>query len=398
MRNKKIFGLDKNIFSLGFVSFLTDLSSEMIYPLLPVFLTSVLGVKISFIGLIEGIAECTASLTKLFSGWISDKTKKRKLLVLIGYSISSISRPLVAIATSGWYVLAIRFFDRIGKGTRNSPRDALIAESCLMSERGKAFGFQRAMDHFGAVLGPIIAFLLLSLFTQNYRIVFLCAFIPAILSVIVIIFFVSEKKQSYELKKETLSLTLSSFDGKFKFFLVTVVIFTLGNSSDAFLILRAKDLGVSTALIPILWVFLHIVKTVSSIPGGIISDKFGRKNIIIAGWIIYAISYFGFGLATNQLQIWLLFIFYGFYFGLTEGVEKALVADLSRQEIRGTAYGTYYLATGIASLPSSLLMGILWQKFGSTFAFLTGSILAIISSILLSTISLSKNTKSCIKI
>jgi MFS family permease len=309
---------------------------------------------------------------------------------LIGYSISSLTRPLVAVSTAGWHILIIRFFDRIGKGTRNSPRDALIADSCETSERGKVFGFQRAMDHFGAALGPIIAFLLLTFITSSYRIVFLVSFIPAIIAVLVIVFFVSEKKQDIEQKPQPLKISIKSFNKEFKFFLVIVTIFTLGNSSDAFLILRAKDVGVSTALIPILWVFLHIVKMLSSIPGGIISDKIGRKNVIIAGWIVYGLSYLGFGLANSQFHIWLLFAFYGLYFGLTEGVEKALVADLSKQENRGTAYGMYNLIVGISALPSSLLMGMLWHKFGYQTAFLTGAALSIIASICLFALSLKK--------
>ncbi|MCX7920096.1 MAG: MFS transporter [bacterium] len=397
-KRKGIFGLSGNVIALGFVSFLTDVSSEMIYPLLPVFLTTILGVSYSFVGLIEGVAETTASIVKFFSGWISDKLRKRKTLVFIGYSLSSVTRPLVALATAGWHILAIRFADRVGKGIRTSPRDALVASSCSESDRGKAFGFHRGMDHAGAVLGPLLAFGLLALMPNQYRLVFALASIPGIISLFVVSLFVTESvpksnsrrsesentpakgELTAEIKK--ISLSIKPFDKRFKWFLVIVILFTLGNSSDAFLILRAKSLEVPVALLPILWVVLHIVKMVSSMPGGILSDNIGRKKVIIAGWLVYALVYFGFAYASAAWHIWLLFAVYGFFFGLTEGTEKALVADLVPNELRGTAYGLYNFAIGIAALPASLLMGIIWQIFGVIPAFLFGASLAFIAAIL----------------
>lgn len=405
---KKLFGLNKNVVALGFVSFLTDVSSEMIYPLLPIFLTSVLGVSYSFVGLIEGVAESTASVFKFFSGWVSDWIKKRKALVFIGYGLSSFTRPLVAIATAGWHVLAVRFSDRIGKGIRTSPRDALVASSTPESDRGKAFGFHRAMDNAGAVLGPLLAFGLLAFFlcqnyhislyealrdlftekslsisNQNYRTIFWLASIPGLISLLVIAFFVRETgfdKIVNQTKK--ISLSIKPFDRRFKVYLLIVILFTLGNSSDAFLLLRAKNLNIPVTLLPILWVVLSAVKMVSSMPGGMLSDKIGRKKVIIAGWIIYALVYFGFAFANTAWHIWGLFIVYGLFYGLTEGTEKALVADLVPNELRGTAYGLFNFAVGVAAFPASFLMGIIWQAFGVIPAFLFGASLAFVAAIL----------------
>lgn len=376
-------GITRNVFMLGLVSFLTDLSTEMIYPLLPIFLTAVLKTGALFVGVVEGIAESTASLFKLFSGWISDKLNRRKILVIGGYSLSGLTRPLIAISTAGWHVLIARFFDRVGKGVRTSPRDALIADSADKRYLGKSFGFHRAMDHAGAVVGPLIAFGLLTAFVENYRLVFWLAFIPAILTVLVLIFGVSEVRRREEEKTIPPTLTLKPFDARFKRFLLIVILFTLGNSSDAFLLLRAENLGVATALIPILWVVLHIVKMLSSMPGGMWSDKIGRRNVIIAGWSVYSLVYLGLALASSTWHIWLLFTVYGVYFGLTEGTEKALVADLAPSELRGTAYGVYHFAIGIAALPASLIMGALWQKFNPTVAFSFGAVLAFVAMALL---------------
>ena len=382
-KGKSLFaGLTKNIFTLGIVSFLTDVSSEMIYPLLPIFLTTVLGSSIAFVGLIEGIAESTASLLKFFSGWLSDRLKKRKILTLWGYFLSSLTRPLIAISTSSWQVLLIRFTDRAGKGIRTAPRDALIADSVSMECRGKAFGFHRSLDHLGAVIGPLLASLFL-VKGASFRLVFFLAFIPSLLSVLVLAIFVEEKKGDYNPLPSSTDSHSHALSRKFPYFLVIIAIFSLGNSSDAFLILRAKECGISLALIPILWVFLHVIKTLSSFPGGIFSDRFGRGKVIILGWLIYALVYFEMGRVSTPQAIWLLFGIYGLYFGLTEGVEKALVADLVKGETRGTAYGIYNAVIGIAALPASLVMGWLWQTFGAHVAFSFGGGLAMLAAILL---------------
>jgi MFS family permease len=355
----------------------------MIYPLLPIFLTTVLNSSLAFVGLIEGIAESTASLLKFFSGWVSDRFKKRKFLTVLGYSLSSLTRPLIALSTASWHVLLIRFTDRVGKGIRTSPRDALIADSVSIDCRGKAFGFHRSLDHLGAVIGPLLASLFL-IQGANFRLIFFLAFIPALISVLVLTTFVQEKKSE---KGSSLNLSANhlpqALSRRFLSFLIIVAIFSLGNSSDAFLILRAKDCGISLTLIPILWVFLHVIKTFSSLPGGIFSDRFGRGKVIIIGWLIYALVYFGMGRVSTSQSIWLLFGIYGLYFGLTEGVEKALVADLVKGETRGTAYGIYNAVIGISALPASLLMGWLWQTFGAQVAFSFGGGLALLAAILL---------------
>lgn len=377
----KIFkGITKNVFALGIVSFLTDFSSEMIYPLLPLFLTSVLGASTSFLGFIEGIAESTASVLKLFSGWLSDKLNKRKAIVVFGYTLSSISRPLIAIVSKPFHVLLIRFSDRVGKGLRTSPRDALIADSVDKEHYGKAFGFQRALDNLGGVVGPLAAFALLSFYTGDLRLVFAFSAIPAVITVIILVLFVQEKKRSSSDVKRPPTLTLKPFDTNFKLYMLIVLFFTLGNSSDAFLILRARDCGVPISLIPIIWVVLHVVKTLSSMPGGILSDRAGRKPLIVAGWFIYGLVYLGFGFATQSWHVWVLFAVYGLYYGLTEGVEKALIADLVPSNLRATAFGIYYFAVGIAAFPSSWIMGIIWQKFGVVYAFSFGAVMSFIAA------------------
>lgn len=380
---KKIYGFPKNIFYLGLLSFFTDISSEMIYPLLPVFLTSVLKAPLSFVGLVEGIAETTASILKLVFGWISDRLNKRKAFVSIGYTISSVIRPMVALAIYPWHVLFVRFADRVGKGMRTAPRDALIADTCNVNEKGKAFGFHRAMDHAGAIVGSVIAFILLRYLTKDYRLIFALSFIPALIAIFIVLFLVKEKRSETVCIKGPVKLSLNFFDKNFKAFLSIVFIFALGNSSDVFLILRAKDLGVSIAMLPILWILLHAVKSVSSTPAGVLSDKIGRKKIIVSGWGIYFLVYLGFAFAKTAFQIWFLFAIYGFFFGLTESVERAFVADLVKAEIRGSAYGIYNFAIGVSALPASVIMGLLWQKSGVITAFSFGAILALISAFLL---------------
>ncbi|UCD84348.1 MAG: MFS transporter [Deltaproteobacteria bacterium] len=373
-------GISRNVWTLGWVSFLNDVSSEMIYPLLPLFLTSILGVGTAFVGLIEGVAESTASILKAFSGWLSDRLKKRKSLVLGGYTVSALTRPIIALATSGWHILIIRFLDRTGKGARTSPRDALIAESTEPAWTGRAFGFQRAMDHLGAVVGPLILLFLLATLGGKYRTIFLLAAIPAIFSLILIKWFVTEKKDLRESSAPAPKLNLRTFDRRFKTFLLIMIVFTLGNSSDAFLIIRANEQGITLTHIPLLWLILHVVKSAVSMPGGIMSDRIGRKKVIIAGWIIYGLVYLGLAACTKTYHIWLLFAVYGIYFGLTEGAEKALVADLVPREKLGTAYGLYNFAVGITALPASLLMGFLWQLFGPGIAFCFGAGLGLISA------------------
>lgn len=394
---RRYLGLPRNVLALSFVSLLNDTSSDIIYPLLPAFLALSLGASPFAIGLIEGFAESVASLLKLFSGYLSDRFGTRKLPVFLGYSLAAITRPFLAFVTSWPQVLFVRVTDRVGKGIRGAPRDALIAASVSRNERGMAFGFNRAADHLGAVLGPVIAFVLLSIFAVNsqnptileYQHVFLYASIPVVIGLFVIVFFVKDETKKVENIADAIpiKLSLAGFEGNFKRFLIVIAIFTLSNSTDAFLLLRAGQAGISPTILPLLWMALHLSKVVSSLVGGNLSDKIGRKTLIVSGWIIYALVYAGFAFVTSPWQAWALFLIYGIYFGLTEGVEKALVADLVPEEKRGTAYGYYNLAFGITVFPASLLFGLIWNEFGPTTAFLASAAVSLSAVLMMLTIN-----------
>ncbi|MDB4874677.1 MAG: major facilitator superfamily 1 [Gemmatimonadetes bacterium] len=372
--------LGRNVYALGAVSFFTDVSSEMIYPLLPVFLTTVLGASAGFIGTIEGAAESTAALLKLASGWWSDRVQRRKPLVVAGYVLASVVRPLVAIAQNATQVLLIRVSDRVGKGIRSSPRDALIADSVHPSMRGKAFGVRNAADNAGALLGPVIAFALLSWFHLSLRAVFWLAAIPGAIAIVVAIFGIREVARTSAAPGKKAELA-GGMGARFWAFLAVIFIFTLGNSTDAFLLLRAKQLGVPVALAPIIWALLNGVKSLSNVPGGALSDRIGRRPVLVAGWVVYALVYFLFARASQSWHAWALFAGYGIFFGLTEGTELALVADVVPKERRGAAYGWYYLALGVGALPASLLFGVLWDRFGSPVAFSVGASLALLAAV-----------------
>lgn len=377
MEKKPFFRFSKNVWSLGWVSLFNDISSEMIYPLLPLFLTQVLGAGVVFVGLIEGIAESVSSFLKLFSGWVSDRFQKRKGIILFGYGLASVTRPIMGMATSSFHVLILRFFDRIGKGVRGAPRDALLSQSCPEDERGKAFGFQRAMDHAGAMTGPLIASLLMAVLTKDLRVIFVLSFIPALFCLLILYRGVTDIRKDRPSSSPPIKLHWKTWDRKFKYFLVIITVFTLGNSSDAFLILRAKDLGIDLISIPILWFVFHVSKTLFSIPGGSLSDRIGRKGVMVLAWIIHGLAYLGFGFATKSYHVWILFVIYGLFFGLSEGTEKAWVADMVEESRRGTAYGVYYFFIGVAALPASLLMGFFWKALGVEWAFGFGAIMAL---------------------
>lgn len=386
--------LPRNVVAISLVSLLNDASSEIIYPFLPLFLAITLGASPAIIGTIEGAAESISSLLKLFAGYFSDKKGKRKALVVTGYTIASIVRPLLGFATNWYQVLAIRLTDRVGKGIRSAPRDAMIADAAAVEERGLAFGFHRAMDHAGAVLGPLIGFAILFFVAGNrnnptardYTVLFLLASIPALAAVFVVAFVVRESpgiRVIDNAKMEPLHLSLRGFDSNFKRFLAILALFTLSNSSDAFLLLRARDAGVSVATIPLLWAALHGTKVLSSLIGGHMSDRLGRKTLIASGWLLYAAVYLGFAFVTSTGIAWALFLVYGVYFGLAEGAEKALVADLVRPNQRGTAFGLYNLAFGITVLPASLLMGFLWSWRGAQTAFIVSAVIGVLAALLL---------------
>ena len=377
--------------AIGLVSLLNDASSEIIYPLLPVFLATSLGASARAIGTIEGLAESISSLLKLFAGYLSDRLAKRKLLVVAGYSLASLVRPLLAFAQSWTQVLAIRLTDRVGKGIRTAPRDAMIADTVSVEQRGLAFGFHRAMDHAGAVIGPLVGYALVLLFVTKassptageFSKIFLAASVPALIAVLVAIFFMRESPVHATPESRITRLSLRGFDRDFKRFLLVLALFTLSNSSDSFLILRATESGVSIAMVPLLWAAHHGSKVLSSLFGGDLSDRLGRKRLIVSGWLLYAAVYAGFGFATNKASLWILFLIYGIYFGLAEGAEKALVADLVRPEQRGTAYGLYNLAFGVTVFPASFLMGMIWDWKGPMVAFLVSAVMGATAAVLL---------------
>ena len=382
------------------MSFFTDASTEMIYPLLPVFLASVLGANASFIGAIEGVAETTASLLKLVSGWWSDKVGSRKKLVVAGYGIASIVRPFTAMTHTASQVLMIRLTDRIGKGIRTSPRDALLADSAPAGARGRAFGFHAAADNAGAVVGPLLAFLFLKLQgvgsfdgtkhllthdEQALRNVFWLSAVPALVAMIVLIIVVRDVPKHAEANKDAgaIDQIAGGMTKRFWAYLVVVLLFTLGNSTDAFLLLRANQLGVPIAMAPILWALLNFVKSATGTYGGGLSDRVGRKPLIVGGWILYSAVYFAFGWATAAWHAWILFAVYGIFYGMTEGTEKALVADIVPTPRRGSAFGWYNLAIGLGALPASLIFGRIWDTAGAPTAFVFGASLALIAAVLM---------------
>ncbi|HYN79894.1 MAG TPA: MFS transporter [Gemmatimonadaceae bacterium] len=378
------------------MSFFTDAATEMIYPLLPLFLSTVLGANASFIGAIEGLAESTAAVLKLVSGWWSDKVRKRKPLVVIGYGIATFVRPFTALAQSATQVLVIRLADRVGKGIRTAPRDALLADSVDPDMRGRSFGFHAAADNAGAVLGPLVAFALLKWGGLSLREVFWLAAIPGIIAFIVLIIAVREVKPAVndagklsegsqlaggsQIPAGSQLAGASKLSGRFWYYLGVILLFTLGNSTDAFLLLRANQLGVAVALAPILWAFLNLIKAATGTWGGALSDRFGRKPLIIAGWLIYAVVYFGFARATAVWHAWALFALYGLFYAMTEGTEKALVADLVPSARRGAAFGWYNLAIGLGALPASLIFGAIWDRVGPETAFMFGASLALVAA------------------
>jgi len=381
-KDKTFFGFGRNVFVAGLVSFFMDVSSEMIYPLVPLFLANVLGVNKSVIGLIEGIAESTASLLKVFSGWFSDRIGNRKWLMAAGYGISTLSRPIVALATGWHHVMGARLIDRFGKGVRTAPRDAIIAESSEKTHLGRAFGFHRSMDTMGAVVGPALAFLLLGIFSNNYRWVFWLSMIPGAIAVLLIILFITEKKKASLPHSEIPKLTLKHFDWRFKFFVLIATLFTIGNSSDVFLILRAQQIGIPIVMIPIVYLLFNLVYSLSSISAGIAADRFGKKRVILLGFVLFSVLYYGFAIARDTSAIWALFAFYGLFMGLTEGIQKAFLATIIPSDFKATAFGVYNTAVGIAMFPASLIGGWLWDNISPSATFYFGAITASLSAFL----------------
>jgi MFS family permease len=368
---------------LGLTSLFTDVGTEMIFPLLPVFIAS-LGGGAAFLGLIEGIADATASLLKLGSGLWADRLPRKKPLVVAGYALASLVRPFVAVAHAPWHVLVVRVSDRVGKGVRSAPRDVLIANAAPAGQAGRAFGFHQAMDHAGAVLGPLIATGLLGL-GWSLRSVFWAAIVPGLLATLCVsvvrearVSGASESSENVAAAPAlaTQSETPSTLPARLKHYFAILLLFSLGNSTDAFLLLRAHDVGVSVVAMPILWTAFHVVKLVTNYFGGQLADRVPRVALVIAGWSVYALAYLGFGLAKSALHVCAAFLVYGLFFGLTEPTEKAIVKDLAPLALRGKAYGYYNFVLGISAIPASLLTGAVWQRFGALAAFGTGAALA----------------------
>ena len=414
------FGLSRPVWLLGWVSFFTDMASEMVYPLLPLFLTQVIGAGAMSLGVIEGAAEAANRGLKILSGWLADRWRSPKKLVLAGYGLASAVRPLIGLATGWPQVLAIRFVDRLGKGIRGAPRDAMLADFAAADARGRVFGFHRAMDHAGAVTGPLIASVFLYFYPGDYRTLFALTIIPGAI-VMLFILRVPERAEANrakpaelhraELDRERSGIlpnpaelnreprgtlpnpaelnraepggTLWNLGEPFWKIMLVIFLFSLGNASDAFLLLRLSDLGVPAFWIPLLWSALHVVKVGSSLAGGALSDRFGRRGLIAAGWLLYALVYTGFGIVESPGLVIAIFLSYGLYFGLTEGVEKAWVADMAPSSSRGTAFGIYNAALGVGSLAASLLSGFVWTRVSPQAAFLTGAALAVASAALL---------------
>lgn len=380
VRKGPLRGLSLNVVALGLTSFFTDVSSEMIFALLPFFMVEVLQIKMAIVGLIEGAAESMASVLKVFSGWLSDKVGKRKAFAVAGYSLSTFLKPLFAFATSATHVFSIRVFDRVGKGLRTSPRDALIADSVEAGVLGKAYGLHRSMDTLGAVVGPLVAFALFP--ALWYRGVFLFSLLPGSIAVLVLIFLVKEGPKG--LRKETKFLMdFKSLPRNLKLFILIAGLFNLSNFSYAFFLLRAGTLGVKAEVAPLLYLLFNVVYALSAYPLGAAADRIGKKLVLAFGYGMFGLTCFGFALAKNPLQAVGLFVAYGVFFAASDTLQRALVPDLGGEELRGTAFGALHSAIGFTALPSSFIAGALWQTYGPTFPFAFSGALSLFSAFLL---------------
>jgi len=374
------FGLNRNVFYMGITSFLTDTASKMIYSVMPLFLMS-LGATKTELSIIEGIAESTASVIKAVSGRWSDKIRKNKPFMIIGYALTAILSPLFAIASTPIHILMIRFTERVGKGVRSAPRDSLIAASSDSNTKGRSFGFHKAMDNSGAILGPLLAAGILLLFPKQYRVVFIVAFLPAVIGLIALIRFVRESGEARA--KNTEAFKLRDFPLKYYALLGIVIFFTLGNSTDALLLIKAGDIGVQVALIPIVYMITSVVSVLAAVPIGILSDKIGRERLIIFGYLLYSAVYFGFGRTNSQMSLVMLFALYGLYSASTDGIQKALVSDIVDKDKLGTGLGIYNSLVGITLLPASIIAGLLYDNFDNRMPFYFGSVMALIAAVMM---------------
>jgi MFS family permease len=389
---KKFMGMSANVFFLGLVSLLTDVSSELIFTLVPLFLENVLGATTTIVGLAGGVSDSADAVFRIFSGWVSDKIGKRKLLAGLGYGISNVVKPLMYIAGSWGAVIGIRFGDRIGKGTRTSSRDALIADSVNAEQRGKAFGLHRAMDTSGAVIGLIIAAIIIylvegttvtKLSLEGYRWMVIAGTVPGIIAVVVLLTLVRERRRERAARASVPGLMVNPtpFSAQFKLYLLVVALFTLGNSSDFFLILRAQNVDTPLFQVALMLVLFNLTYSLLSLPMGILSDRLGRRRTLVIGWTIYGLAYIGFALASTIWHVWLLFALYGLYYGATEGAAKAFVADMVPVERRGMAYGWYNGVVGVMALPASIVAGWMWEAIKPAAAFYFGAGLALLAMV-----------------
>jgi MFS family permease len=386
-------GLPRPVWLLGWVSLFTDMASEMVYPLLPLFLSRTLGAGAMSLGIIEGAAEAANSALKVASGWLADRTRLPKRLVLAGYTLSSIARPLMALATAWTHVLAVRLGDRLGKGIRGAPRDAMLAEFAPEGARGRVYGFHRAMDHTGAIAGPLVASAFLFFYPDDYRTLFSLTVLPGAIVILILLrvpnpphptaSVPSTQQRQFPAPDSVSSQHPLKSSHSFRRAMIVILLFSLGNASDAFILLRLSELGVAAFWIPLLWSALHVVKAGSSLAGGILSDRAGRRLLIAIGWLSYAAVYAGFAMTGSATTTIVLFLAYGLYFGLTEGVEKAWVADLAPPEARGTAFGIYNALLGVGALLASLLFGLIWTRVSPEAAFMTGAALAVAATLLI---------------
>jgi len=380
MKRNKIFGLEKNVFYIGLTSFFTDTSTKMIYSVMPLFLLSI-GASRTTISLIEGIAESTASLFKAVFGYWSDKIGKNKPFMMIGYGVTALITPLYSMTYVSVQILFLRFFERIGKGVRAAPRDSLICGSIKNNETGKNFGFHKAMDNSGAIAGPLFAFLFLYFFPLNYKGVFLFAAIPAILGVLTIVFLIKEAKK--EEINDTKKISLKKLPKKFYFFLIVIFVFSLGNSTDALLLVKTSETGINKSYIPLIYMIFNTISVLLAIPVGRLSDRIGREKLIILGFFVYSIVYYLFGKFSNINLFVLLFVLYGVYSALADGSQKAMVSDIVGREMKGTGYGIYHAVLGITLFPASLIAGKLYDKINSSAPFYFGSGMAFFAAVLM---------------
>jgi MFS family permease len=391
-RLTRLFGnrprLPRPVWLVSWTSFFTDTASEAVYPIMPLYLTRTLGGTAMAIGVIEGAAEALNSVLKIVSGRLSDRWSARKPFVIAGYALSTAARPMVALATSWLHVLAVRLTDRVGKGVRSAPRDALLASWADPSTRGYVFGLHRSMDHAGAITGPLLASLFLWVFPEQYRTLFALTLIPGLIAVAMLVPVPDAPAHPEPSRPEAVAAG-APLEKRFSRYLAVLFVFSLGNSTDAFLLLRLSELGVGAAWIPIAWAALHVVKAVVSPIGGHLSDRMSRRNLIAAGWLVYAAVYGGFALASSAAALVPLFLVYGVYYGLTEGVEKAVVADLAPAGRRGAAFGAYHAVIGIGALAASLVFAAVWKAAGAPAAFALGAALALVSAALLFSLDLS---------